>query len=268
MSRFFSSKKSTAPDADTKTTAAAADDAANPSTTGSSGDPVLADPTELRLPQSFSLFYTKGLRWRFYLGREKGQPIYAVDMPMNEWGDVILCDGPDESAPHIAVSRHVSAVKGLVKFWLPPMGMGRGDGHDGPICEELRLRGQMISEKYTFAILVGGGGGSGHGDAQGPLPEKFEWRPAGRLSKIPGMGSMATTYELVRLATGETVAKFSSGTSGGLRSKLASVEFLGSGATGELGGPWALMATMSFVRIWQRFFQSYSVLNNVTAAGA
>lgn len=216
---------------------------------------ILANPKELRFPQSFSLFYRKGIHWKFYLGQEKNEPIYAVDMPMNEWGDVILCDGPDESCPHISISKRISNISGLVKFWLPPMGHG-----NETICEELRLRGQMIIEKYTFAVLVG--------DGPDAMPEKFEWKPSG-MNKIPGMGSLALSYELVRLGrNNEVVAKFSNGTSGGFRSKLASIQFLNSGATGELGKLWTLMTVMSFLRIWQRFFQSYSVLNNVTAAGA
>lgn len=37
--------------------------------------------------------------------------------------------------------------------------------------------------------------------------------------------------------------------------KAAKFQFLNSGATGELGEAWALMAVVTFVRVWQRYMQ-------------
>jgi hypothetical protein len=144
-----------------------------------------------------------------------------------------------------------------MKIFMAPIGMGlqqRVGGGGEAVCEELRLHGQVIREKYTFAVRVGA---ANHNSS---LPEKFEWRPTG-LSKIPGMGSAAMSYELVNMSRGdEVVAKFSNSMSGGIRSNLATFEFLNGGvpsgpaAEREMGDLWRLMAVMSFLRIWQKGF--------------
>lgn len=85
--------------------------------------------------------------------------------------------------------------------------------------------------------------------------ESFEWRRA-ESSELKHLGESGRGNKLVRLigcdGAEETVAVWAAGSTFGSMTKAAKFEFVGSGATGELGDSWALMAVITFLATWQR----------------
>jgi len=101
------------------------------------------------------------------------------------------------------------------------------------------------------------------------LPEKFEWRPS-RSKEVIGDDYLSWGWKLIRISgdTPDTPAGTSHVTEGAvasdgkevvavltdyarISSKIAQFQFLGSGATGEFGDAWAIMAVVTALRVWQ-----------------
>lgn len=128
-----------------------------------------------------------------------------------------------------------------------------------PVREELRAHGGLIHEAYMFSAPVGNNGGVRR--------EKFEWRRAHK-HELKYLGESSRGWKLVRLPENydentkkddverEIVAlwaetkTFKSGLT-----KASKFQFLNSGATGELGDIWALMAVVTYTRVWQKMMQ-------------
>jgi hypothetical protein len=114
--------------------------------------------------------------------------------------------------------------------------------------ETLQYNGSLrnLSELYSFSIPVGQSGATKLEDKN----ETFEWRSDSVL-KRNGRHQERRLIRLESTATQgeEVVAVWTDDASPMTGNKLGAFEFLGSGATGELGEYWALMAVMSFIRI-------------------
>lgn len=191
---------------------------------------VLANPQQIHFPRTIHAYGSRGgIKTNMVLGTEGKQLLWKVDGAVS--GDIVLYDNPNERTNMLGIYR-----KGTVH--IPPLGTG-----SQPIQEEFRTEKSVFSEVHSFAIVVGRGPSA--------RPEKFEWRNAGLLG-VMGMKG----YKLVRVATGESVAEWSADWSGGLRSKCASFNFVGTGASGQLGDAWALMAVMTWLRLYQRYIQT------------
>ncbi|UKZ55583.1 hypothetical protein TrVGV298_009407 [Trichoderma virens] len=151
---------------------------------------------------------------------------------------------------------------------LPPLGPGQE-----VIEEKMSHRRKGFNYLYSFAVPVP----EREGEKTTRRVERFEWVGSGgkevkdlhewthgwKLRRVTESyadayaGSddekddgEATTYENT---DGEILAVWADATMS--VKKAAKFEFINSGATGELGEAWALMAIVTFVRVWQRCMQ-------------
>ncbi|WPH01516.1 Hypothetical protein R9X50_00436200 [Acrodontium crateriforme] len=136
----------------------------------------------------------------------------------------------------------------------------------GDTAEKLQSHTRLTSVSFTFIVPVPSKGGGAK------YPEKFEWRQSrGAEVKSAASSKYTTGWKLVRLsnenATGvggrrkdreigetsdgkEVVAVWANYAKMSM-TKVACFQFCGTGATGELGDEWTLMAVLSVLRLWQ-----------------
>lgn len=131
-----------------------------------------------------------------------------------------------------------------------------------PVREELRANRRRVREQYLFSCPVGRY--SGDNDHR----EKFEWRRA-KKHELECLGESSRGWKLVRLPENydestkkdsverEVVAVWAEAKilKSGF-SKIAKFQFRNTGAAGELGDVWVLMAVVTFTRIWQKTMQA------------
>lgn len=115
--------------------------------------------------------------------------------------------------------------------------------------ERLENKGSLrsLSELFCFSIPVGS---SGNVEVQQQI-ESFEWRGDSALNKRNGNPLERRLIRLESTTTQgqEVVGVWTDDVSPLTGNKLGTFQFLGSGATGELGEYWTLMAVMSLIRI-------------------
>lgn len=209
---------------------------------------VLANPKSISFPRTICAYGSRGgIKTKMVLGTENKQLLWKVDGSVS--GDVVLYDNPDQRTNMLGIVR--SSWGSSNQVYIPPLGTS-----NQPIQEEFRTEKSFLSESHTFSVLVG----QGHY----ARPERFEWKSNGALGGALGFKG----YKLVRSATGETVADWSADWTGGLRSKVATFHFNGSGASGELGDQWALMAVMTWLKLYQRYIQTATAVFAGSGAGA
>lgn len=194
----------------------------------------LSNPTKTNFPNSFNIYHPKSLSSKIVLGTSEKQPIYCAEFPKGGLSDIIMYNGPSDQGGVLGICKPHGMGR-TSTIYIPPMGTG-----NKPIQEEMRMEKQILKEVHSFAVVVGHGANAS--------PEKFEWRSSGFR-----MG-----YKLVRLSSRneETVAQWTYDSMGGLRSKVATFEFVGSGASGEMGDAWSLMAVLTMLRALQLHMQT------------
>ncbi|KAL6872379.1 hypothetical protein HDV57DRAFT_511469 [Trichoderma longibrachiatum] len=229
------------------------------------------------LPNAMELSYDSS--WSKFtlhlLDSASSEPVYTFNLPEGWWGGLILHGGPTAKHPPLAAVRNTgkSAMGNLVT--LPPLGPGQ------EVFEEkiLRRRNGWM-DIWSFAVPVPDRAGE-----KGTTTTRVEWVSSGgkevkelhewgrgwklrrvaanygdahadnHLDEEKGEGGDAAAYEHEKLHTDNEVLAVWADAKGLSMKKAARFEFVNSGATGELGQAWALMAVVSFVRVWQRYMQ-------------
>ncbi|PKS08065.1 hypothetical protein jhhlp_006677 [Lomentospora prolificans] len=130
------------------------------------------------------------------------------------------------------------------------------------------------------------------GEGAGRRLERFEWRRS-HGQEVKSVGQSSWGWKLVRLGAGgaeaddqvnyddegpltrngltsdgkEVVAVWADSNSWKSISKVGELQFLSSGASGELGIRWSLMALMSCLCMWQKMMQN-SVASSAAAVAS
>lgn len=208
------------------------------------------------------------------------EALYTIHLKYGAWGDMVLFNGPNpEDGPLVHVKPTGSWHKDCAVA-LPAIG-------NEPAREEIvRWESGWKHQTFWFALQVGQGANRS--------VERFEWRQS-RGSEVKSLGRSSQGWKLVRLGTydakqvvqNEGEGRSSSDREEGFSSDgkevvavwanqklmtrhmltLGEFEFRGSGATGELGQAWALMALMSMMCAWQKEYQTTTAAS-AAAAGA
>jgi hypothetical protein len=142
---------------------------------------------------------------------------------------------------------------------LPPLGPGQE-----VVEEKMARRSKGLMDVFSFAAVVH----AREGEKTTRRVERFEWVSSGRkevkdlhewrhgwkLRRVVASGADQDADEAANeMPTGEILAVWADSTMS--MRKAAKFQFLNSGASGELGEAWALMAVITFVRVWQRYMQ-------------
>ncbi|KAF4446242.1 hypothetical protein F53441_10084 [Fusarium austroafricanum] len=204
-------------------------------------------------------------RMNLHLSAPNGEPMFTLNFVKGIYGDIILHSGPSIEAPPLATASKNGHCRDDYVITMPAL---YGNGSQ----EEILRRPTGLKGRFWFAIQVG------HGPGQ--HVERFEWRRS-RGAEVKSVGqSRWGGYKLVRLGSTNTKEEYSSSeedfydgstngegyTSDGKEvvavwgstscfksmTGVGEIHFRGSGATGELGQQWALMAVMSCMSIWQK----------------
>jgi hypothetical protein len=226
----------------------------------------VAEPPLRVFPISFNGYYQKRITTVFHLGEHAHQPIFAVKTHTGWSGapGVVLHSGPSDKDPPLAAAGNETGLETErhkdTLVILPPLpGSGTDSSH-----EYLRHDPTYRTESYRFNIDVGLGGD------KGMYPEEFEWRRSlGDEVKELNNKKNILGWELVRLSsdmairpneTGEGSARVTADGkemvavwapyAGWSLTKAFRFQFMGSGASGELGERWATMAVITALRLW------------------
>ncbi|KAH0495855.1 hypothetical protein TgHK011_009383 [Trichoderma gracile] len=235
----------------------------------------LPDSMELSFDPSWSKFKLH------LLNSASSEPVYTFNLPEGWWGSLILHGGPTVDHPPLAAVRNTgkSGMGNLVT--LPPLEPGQ------EVFEEKishRRKGWM--DIWSFAVPVPDRVGKKGTTTTTTHVERFEWVSTrgkevkdlhewGRGWKLRRVAANyhsdayadkdwdedkddegdAAAYEYERLQEDNEVLAVWADAKGLNLKKAAKFELVNSGATGELGEAWALMAVVSFVRVWQRYMQ-------------
>ncbi|KAK8039122.1 hypothetical protein PG993_007533 [Apiospora rasikravindrae] len=233
-------------------------------------------------PSGRSLVYT--------LGEHESEPLYTLTIHSGISGNpsLVLHNGPDPAAPALAsadkepgqetLSHKITGKASLITIPALP-NFGRPTTEE-PLEPHMTLSGagyafSLEVQKGTLGAITAAGGDDTNGEGEGGDPasnqwtrERFEWRHS-RGNEVKQLDKLNSGWKLVRIhseADGvggtrrardagassdgkELVAVFAE-VSGWSTSKVVKFKFLGSGATGEMGPRWALMAVMTALRIW------------------
>ncbi|KAL7818585.1 hypothetical protein V8C26DRAFT_428114 [Trichoderma gracile] len=213
----------------------------------------LPDSMELSFDPSWSKFKLH------LLNSASSEPVYTFNLPEGWWGSLFLHGGPTVDHPPLAAVRNTgkSGMGNLVT--LPPLEPGPG-GHGGDdLAPEKGLDGHLVRFEWVSTRgkevkdLHGWGRGwklrrvaaNYHSDAYADK----DW------DEDRDDEEDAAAYEYERLQEDNEVLAVWADAKGLSIKKAAKFQFVNSGATGELGEAWALMAVVSFVRVWQRYMQ-------------
>lgn len=150
-------------------------------------------------------------------------------MPQGWYGDLIIHGGLRKSDTPLAMIQHAGI-----------------SGTSSTITEEMRWHQKGWLPSHTFTIQTN----------PQELPQRFEWRGS-KGDAVKDLGEGSFDWKLVRLGQDdEVVVAFTMAKLSRSLLKAAKFQFLGSGATGELGHAWAKMALATFLRIHQQNSQS------------
>ncbi|KAK6825101.1 hypothetical protein PG989_013156 [Apiospora arundinis] len=226
----------------------------------------------------------------YTLGEHDSEPLYTLTIHSGVSGNpsLVLHNGPDPAAPALATAdkepgeeTFANKITGKASIiTLPALpNFGR------PTTEEpLETHVTISGAGYAFSLEVQRGvlgAITGNDDSTNDndkkdadkaseqwTRERFEWRHS-RGSEVKALDRLNSGWKLVRIhseADGvggtrrardqgassdgkELVAVFAE-VSGWSTSKVVKFKFLGSGATGEMGTRWSVMAVMTALRIW------------------
>ncbi|KND92422.1 hypothetical protein TOPH_03029 [Tolypocladium ophioglossoides CBS 100239] len=199
-----------------------------------------ASAAGVRFPNSFLLFYdVTWTKLSLQLAMDRSRPMYLFNLPKGWHGDMVMYDGPSLDSRPIATATNEGTFGYKSFITIPPPYPGLP-----PFESELEItRKKSPIETYTFAAPVGKG-------AKLQL-ECFSW-VSSTGQEVRGLGQWLRGWKLVRSGQkgGEVLAVWADAS---MRlSKAAKFEFMNSGASGVLGDTWALMAVVSFAKVWQR----------------
>lgn len=222
-----------------------------------------------RLPLSFNIYYKQWFSSMYQIGEHENQPLFTIQRH-GAWGSdkpmIVLHEGADPKGPVVGTVTKEGMMNHDTVIELP---MSPRKGSEGgtirePLASDVTIT--LKNSRFTFSFDVGRG--------KETRRETFEWRIS-KAIEVRALDSMAFGWKLVRLgpdggrggtrdarevgeaSDGKEVVAAWSENSGLTLSKIAKFHFLGSGATGELGDDWALMAALSAFRLWK--FTSGSV---------
>ncbi|KAK2759955.1 hypothetical protein FQN54_002691 [Arachnomyces sp. PD_36] len=214
-----------------------------------------SSPPGAHFPLSFNVYFEKSWsRLNLLFGQDQNQPLYGASLPEGWYGKLLMHNGPN-----VKDSATLATVKDGGK-WGCHSEIILSEHMSGglPIREEMHVHGGLMHMAYLFSTPIGGG-----------RSEKFEWRRA-RRHELKPLGESSRGWKLVRLGEHydkdkkdeverEIVALWAEPKMfkmGNMSfTKAATFQFVNSGATGELGDVWALMAVVTFTRVWQRVMQ-------------
>ncbi|KAF5005684.1 hypothetical protein FDECE_7883 [Fusarium decemcellulare] len=225
------------------------------------------------VPTTIQAAYKKS--WKdvvIYLREPDKEPTFCLSLPGGWYDKAILHDGPEPKHPVLATSTGEGKWRNDFAVTLPAM-----PGTDMEPSREILRYKVGRREIYWFAIKVG----------QDKHIERFEWRHS-HGAEVKSVGESKWGWKLVRLGGGtqdpsedtaqgpdradgltsdgkEIVAVWADSGDWKSMSKIGTLNLRGSGATGELGTTWALMALMSRMCIWQKEMQ---VTTTTTVASA
>lgn len=226
--------------------------------------------TGVTFPKTLELYYDPSWKkLKLSLVHGSSEPLYMFNLPEGWWGDLIMYNGPTlEHAPLAAVRNTGKTAMGNV-VTLPPLGPGQE-----VIEEKMSRRRKGLMDVFSFAVPVP----QREGEKTTRRIERFEWVGTGG-KEVKDLHEWTRGWKLRRVVAsyadayadsdeekdngdvstyentdGEILAVWADATGMSL-GKAAKFEFINSGATGELGEAWALMAVVTFVRVWQRYMQ-------------
>ncbi|GFP59523.1 hypothetical protein TASIC1_0013021900 [Trichoderma asperellum] len=210
-------------------------------------------------PSTFELYYDPSWKkFKMILGQAPSEPLYVFNLPEGWWGDLIMYNGPTLEHPPLAAVRNTGKSGMGDAVTLPPLGPGQE-----VIDEKMSRRRKGLTDVFSFAAVVD----TREGEKTTRRVQRFEWVGSGR-KEVKDLNEWTHGWKLRRviasdaededeseneLPAGEILAVWAD-SSMSLK-KAAKFQFLNSGATGELGEAWALMAVITFVRVWQRYMQ-------------
>ncbi|KAI0163083.1 hypothetical protein BJ166DRAFT_285094 [Pestalotiopsis sp. NC0098] len=234
-------------------------------------------PTPVRptggFPADLNMYYQKAVgNPTFNLGETEDRPHLSVtfhsSLTFSGNPYFLLHATADPDSPPLAVAEKAGRLGQRAEIALPPV-KGPDSGPDAGDVEraEMKAHASLTSVSYTFSVETAPG-----------VREKFEWRASkGNEVKalVGGDRHHASGRKLVRLATeadgvGGTRAVRDQGASSDGRevvavwadnpkwsgNKAGALRFLGSGASGVLGGRFAVMTIATSVRIWEMMNES------------
>ncbi|KAK8086910.1 hypothetical protein PG994_001884, partial [Apiospora phragmitis] len=245
-----------------------------------------------QFPAAFNLYHQKSRSGRslvYTLGEHESEPLYTLTIHSGISGNpsLVLHNGPDPGRP--PSPRRQGARPGDFR----QQAHGQGLAHHPARPAQLRPPHRRGAPRDPpLGAITAGGGDDGTGNdneddkaANQWTRERFEWRHS-RGNEVKQLDRLNSGWKLVRIhseADGvggtrrardagassdgkELVAVFAE-VSGWSTSKVVKFKFLGSGATGEMGPRWSLMAVMTALRIWDTQ-NGLSESAAATAAGA
>lgn len=196
------------------------------------------------------------------LGEASSEPLYTFNLPEGWWGDLIMYNGPTLQHPPLAAVRNTGKSGMGNAVTLPPLGPGQEVLEEKMVC-----RSKGLMDVFSFAAVVE----AREGGKTTRRVERFEWVGSGR-KEVKDLNEWLHGWKLRRVQAasgadededeaanqvpaGEILAVWADASSIRSMKKAAKFQFLNRGATGELGEAWALMAVITFVRVWQRYMQ-------------
>ncbi|KAL7921046.1 hypothetical protein ACQKWADRAFT_296777 [Trichoderma austrokoningii] len=211
-------------------------------------------------PNTFELYYEPSWKkLQLSLGEASSEPLYTFNLPEGWWGDLIMYNGPTLQHPPLAAVRNTGKSGMGNAVTLPPLGPGQE-----VLEEKMARRSKGLMDVFSFAAVVT----AREGEKTTRRVERFEWVGSGR-KEVKDLDEWSHGWKLRRAqaASGadededeaanqmEILAVWADASSIRSMRKAAKFRFLNRGATSELGEAWALMAVITFVRVWQRYMQ-------------
>jgi hypothetical protein len=214
-----------------------------------------------RFPSTFNLYSELSLKHHtFYLGGEKSQRLYALSLHSGLFGkaEIILHDGPERTDKPLATVKNDGIFSRHCIVNIPSF----QNAKIGNVQEDLRFHYGLKATTCTFSVPIEHGAST--------YVENFEWRQS-QGDEVKALSGWPVGLKLVRseIATpsgkggknkdraigessdgNEVVAVWAYQAKPSM-SKLGKFQFLGSGATGELGDHWAITAVVSVLRLWE-----------------
>lgn len=247
----------------------------SPPASASSGRPKMPTPVRptSNFPADLNMYYQKAVgNPTFNLGESEDQPHLCVtfhsSLTFSGNPYFLLHSTANPGSPPLAIAEKAGRLGQRAEITLPAVtGPDEGPDAEDVETEEMKAHASLTSVSYTFSVETAPG-----------LREKFEWRASkGNEVKalVEGKVHHASGRKLVRLATeadgvGGTRAVRDQGASSDGRevvavwadnpkwsgNKAGALRFLGSGASGALGGRFAVMAIATSIRIWEMMNES------------
>jgi hypothetical protein len=189
-----------------------------------------------QFPTTFNV-YASGMGFRsFHIGEHQDQPLYAIELHTWTRGpNIVLHNNASQDSPPLAEIK-VSGFRANIDVTLPAL---LTPGSSPPPAERA-VAATGLHQRWNFGVEVGGVGGGGQ-------REQFEWRHS-RSDEVKSLGGSG--FKLVRPSRGEEVVMVIT-EPGSSMTKQLRLAFRASGATGELGERWAVMAVATALGVWE-----------------